>query len=340
MRCANCGAALPDGALFCGECGRTVGGQTGVADSTTLRRRRSDPPVAPSLVPPPAPPTATPTVEPIASAPVGLPAPSGPAHDREIARDREHVSDPDGVQDSDGEQDLGTDSARRRTRDDERASGGAPVPGSAAASDPSMRCDECGADLDPGDIFCAECGAVVRHATGSFGRRGVADGAPRPSSPAPRPPSTGTPGAAPPTAGHPLGGLPWADEPPEPELPPDLERTRIVAPRSDERFTLQFSTGESVTVTGSGLIGRNPVPEPGELIDRLVRVLDPTRSVSKTHLAFGQESGALWISDRYSGNGTVVRDPGVDARRCEPGRRYRVARGARVDIGEQFFVVA
>ena len=120
----------------------------------------------------------------------------------------------------------------------------------------------------------------------------------------------------------------------------DVEATRIVHRRGGERFVLQFSTGESVTVYGTGLVGRNPRPEPGEFFDQLVRVLDTGRSVSKTHLEFGQEAGVFWIKDRFSGNGTVLKEPDAEPRRCEADKRYRVVRGSRVEIGEQFFVVS
>lgn len=121
----------------------------------------------------------------------------------------------------------------------------------------------------------------------------------------------------------------------------DLEATRIVRQGpGGTRWVLQFSTGESVTVSGTGLIGRNPVPEPGEYFDQLVSIVDPGKSVSKTHLEFGQAAGKFWVSDRYSGNGTVVREPDSTPRRCDPGKRYRIVRGTRVTIGEQFFVVS
>lgn len=135
--------------------------------------------------------------------------------------------------------------------------------------------------------------------------------------------------------------------PPERLLKPDvnpiedLEATRIVRqPPGAPRWVLQFSTGESVTVSGTGLIGRNPLPEPGEYFDQLVSIVDPGKSVSKTHLEFGQAAGKFWISDRYSGNGTVVREPDSTPKRCDPGKRYRIVRGTRVSIGEQFFVVS
>jgi hypothetical protein len=121
----------------------------------------------------------------------------------------------------------------------------------------------------------------------------------------------------------------------------ELEQTLIV-PRRDtgERFVLQFSTGESVTVFGSGLLGRNPTPQPTEYFDQLVSITDPGKSVSKTHLEFGQEGGSFWVSDRFSGNGSTVREPESSPRRLVAGKRYRIVRGTRVDIGEQFFVVS
>ena len=161
-----------------------------------------------------------------------------------------------------------------------------------------------------------------------------------------------------PASGHPEPVLPVF--PPMPPAPPshagwrpsptlqgrpddddDVEATRLVRRGpAGTPYHLQFSTGESITVDGAGLLGRAPVPQPGERFDHLVRIVDPGKSVSKTHLEFGQDSGALWISDRWSGNGTVVRPLEAPARRVEPGTRVRVARGTRVEIGEQSFVVS
>jgi len=121
----------------------------------------------------------------------------------------------------------------------------------------------------------------------------------------------------------------------------DVEETRITSGVAlGDRYVLQFSTGESVTVFGTGLLGRNPVAEPGEYFDHFVPIVDPSKSVSKTHLEFGQTAGAFWINDRFSGNGTGYRPPDGVRIRCEPGKRYLVTRGSRVDIGEQFFIVS
>ncbi len=229
----------------------------------------------------------------------------------------------------------------------------------------SARCAECGAPMAEGDIFCGECGAVSHAAARQFSQprdtvvveridppEPLAPAYPAPSDaaslewsapvapPAPLDPveedAVGSPAAppVPPARPAPAHAAPFADV-------DDVEATRIigrVAP--GERFVLQFSTGESSTVYGSGLIGRNPMPEPGEYFDQLVRVIDPSRSVSKTHLEFGQTEGWFWVLDRYSGNGTIVRQPDAPPVRCLPDKRYRIARGTRVDIGEQFFVVS
>jgi pSer/pThr/pTyr-binding forkhead associated (FHA) protein len=121
----------------------------------------------------------------------------------------------------------------------------------------------------------------------------------------------------------------------------DSEATRILSRQAPlPTFVLQFSTGESYTVVGSGLAGRNPRPEPGEVVDHLVTIVDPGRSVSKTHLEFGQTDGVFWVVDRFSGNGTVIHGEAGERRACAPGRRYPIARGTRVDLGEQFLIVS
>ena len=195
-------------------------------------------------------------------------------------------------------------------------------------SAPPEACAQCGTRLDTADIFCPECG-FVRQSAANRPRDTVA------LDPFP----WGTPAGAP----LPAPAVEISENQGDSARVQydDIDDTRIVdRSRSGERFVLQFSTGESVSVTSAGLLGRNPMPEPGEYFDALVAISDPGKSVSKTHLEFGQDGGAFWISDRYSGNGTVVREPDAQPRRCEPGKRYRIVRGTRVDIGEQFFVVS
>lgn len=266
MICAYCTAELPDGAMFCGECGRALAPETVSAPE-----------------------------------PVQLPAP------------------------------------RRRTG----SIGGPPSLARAAETTPepvdlSTRCEQCGTELGGDDIFCGECGYVTRSASSNFSR-------PRDTAviQAVQVEREASSAAAAFTRQEAVSA-------PEPQWGPgdsadelDVEATRIVSQRrTGARFVLQFSTGESFTVYGNGLVGRNPQPEPAEYFDHVVRVLDPSRSVSKTHLEFGQEAGAFWIKDRFSANGSIIREPESDPVRCLPDRRYRLVRGTRVEIGEQFFIVS
>jgi predicted component of type VI protein secretion system len=322
----HCGTVLPAGALFCGECGRSLAAAKPAAPEAAAVHRT-----------------------PLQRAAVAQSAPV------------RWVEDPVTGSALENETEVEFTAGTELDADEIDVEVG---PG-------DVRCEQCQAIMGGDDIFCGECGFVSRSITRAFssdftGETRQVDltrpepdpGIPSPQSVAPVAPS------APPLATSPLATPPLAARPPAPRaprtepapprnptprsfLPPDdtddlddLEATRIVNRVSGNRFVLQFSTGESFTVHGSGLIGRNPQPEPGEFFDHLIRVLDTGKSVSKTHLEFGQESGAFWLKDRFSGNGTILREPDISARRAEPDRRYRVVRGTRVDIGEQFFVIS
>lgn len=207
---------------------------------------------------------------------------------------------------------------------------GAPAPPSTPAP-----CPVCGTVPFPADRYCGECGAALGTPVSAppptlEARERDAVLEPEPV-PAPEPEPEPVAEREPAPESVPVG---------EPEPEPAVEELPEQPPAATVRFVLQFSTGESVTVVGTGLLGRNPRPEPGEAIDHIVIVSDPTRSISKTHLEFGHDDGLFWVSDRHSGNGTVLREPGQLPRYCEPGRRYHIARGTRVDMGDQFMILA
>ncbi|TXN28520.1 double zinc ribbon domain-containing protein [Lacisediminihabitans profunda] len=300
MRCTYCGTELPVGALFCGECGRAV------AQSQLPTGR--------------------------------LPRVQTPA--------------------------VRTDVLGESSR---------PVAQPLVTPGSVLLCEQCGSLMAADDIFCGECGNVSRAVSDTFSRprdtvvidrieRVEAREMPVAREPDPAPPavdvlpvaealapaeqstpeqsSSGRESAGTPTPPTDAVAGPVAPTPSPQADAGDVEATRIVRRENGVRFVLQFSTGESFTVYGTGLIGRNPKVEPGEYVDQLVRVLDPSRSVSKTHLEFGQDDGSFWIVDRFSGNGTIVREPDSAPVRCEPNKRHRIMRGTRVEIGEQFFIVS
>ncbi|MCU1420969.1 MAG: hypothetical protein JWN36_620 [Microbacteriaceae bacterium] len=320
MRCTYCGTELPEGALFCGECGRSA------APVAKRHARVQVPTVRPGEVH-----QSTGAIPVVAEAPaVAAPAPAPAPVEQPTAW---HWGE---------------------------------------ATTGQVRCEQCGATMDAGDIFCGECGAVSQAAARHFSqprdtvvieRLLPVEEDPVEEDSAEEDSTEGIDDLVVPVAGDEPAiedvviAQDSVDEPAPPEEPidepvshshalpfadvDDVEATRIIGRvKPGERFILQFSTGESSTVYGSGLVGRNPLPEPGEYFDQLVRVIDPSRSVSKTHLEFGQTDGDFWVLDRYSGNGTIVRQPDVPPVRCLPDKRYRLVRGTRVEIGEQFFIVS
>lgn len=239
-----------------------------------------------------------------------------------------------------------------------------------------MTCRICGAELPEGAMFCGECGSSTsatpesrRKADPRPGDTTIVSALPRrhsgvisipvggflaPDAPAAdsaeavggQPTDAALPAAAEDasTTGDAAVPAPPAvpDEPPRGEASSALAADRGV-PSAEvsgpERFRLRFSTGETRIVFGTGLIGRKPLPQTGERFDHLVQIADRTLSVSKTHLEFGTHDGMMWIADRFSGNGTVVRRPDDGALRCEPGRRYLVPRGSTVEIAQQQFSI-
>jgi len=189
-----------------------------------------------------------------------------------------------------------------------------------------VTCRICGAELPDGAMFCGDCGSSTS-ATPESRRR--PDPRPGDTTTFERPPRRNSGVISIPVDGF-HGASPILDAGRD-DAPPHLQQR--------PRFVLAFSTGETRTVFGTGLIGRKPLPQPGESFDQLVQIADRTLSVSKTHLEFGEHEGVLWVADRFSGNGTIVRRPDDGALRCEPGRRYLVPRGSRVELAEQYFTV-
>ncbi len=212
-----------------------------------------------------------------------------------------------------------------------------------------MVCEVCQSALPEGALFCGECGSSVART------QAIPVVKAEPVVPLPEPVSIPDPPAQSFTTVH-------ASEPETTstniveqidgvdlselfEAPP----ARVVeAPRfateqeliSMVSFTITLGSGESVDITQSGLLGRMPTPAEGEEFEHLIVVSDPGRSVSKTHLEFGVDGNDLWIADRNSGNGTIVREPGVVPRRVQPGTRYPVARGTRVDFGDLHLTIS
>ena len=189
-----------------------------------------------------------------------------------------------------------------------------------------MKCRTCGTTHSAHPLQCGECDTAHhdRAALLAAIRGELGDASRSPS--AARTATGARPAAAPPAAAPPRAPQPARREQP----------TRAhAAPRSGATFSLVFSTGESVRVSGSGLVGRNPTPAADEHVDYLVQIVDPQRSVSKTHLEFGVDGEQLWVRDRGSSNGTRL-DSGTGAPvELAAGEWTAVERGTRIGIGDE-----
>lgn len=116
----------------------------------------------------------------------------------------------------------------------------------------------------------------------------------------------------------------------------DLEATRARVPARAAAATLAFDSGERFAITGAALIGRNPTPSPGEVVDHLLPIADDTRSVSKTHLLIAVRP--LAAVDRASTNGSSVLRSGAE-HPLEPGRPFPLAAGDVVRFGDRSVVI-
>ena len=196
-----------------------------------------------------------------------------------------------------------------------------------------MKCRICGNELFEGAIFCGECGSAVEATP--YLRHPIDDARPTDT----RVVTGSVLRTLSETAARQKLAVRQAEAPAAPVIEPSAlpDQGDLSAPVPTWVFAA--STGERVVVAGNGLVGRKPVAAPGESFDQLVPISDPTRSVSKTHLEFGVESGELWVLDRFSSNGSAIVAPDGQRRECEPGRRYRLARGSRVEMGDQHILI-
>jgi len=109
---------------------------------------------------------------------------------------------------------------------------------------------------------------------------------------------------------------------------------RLTQPAS-RPFRLVSTTGQRFEVTGRSLLGRNPKPSAEVVYEAILVVVDPGKTISKSHAELLVVADELLVVDLQSGNGTVVQTPGEAPVRCEPGMPQPVRRGSRLLLGRQ-----
>lgn len=117
----------------------------------------------------------------------------------------------------------------------------------------------------------------------------------------------------------------------------DLERT--VARRPAGSVLLAFDDGTQHHLVGTGVLGRDPVPDAAHVGAERIPVHDPGRSISKTHLALSVKAGAVLVEDLHSTNGTSVRSPEGVSTSVLPGAPLLVGPGSTIRFGDRSVVV-
>lgn len=116
-----------------------------------------------------------------------------------------------------------------------------------------------------------------------------------------------------------------------------LERTLGFRPVGSIR--LVFDDGTSIDLVGEAIIGRDPVLPEEETHVRRLSVMDPSRSVSKTHLKVAVQGDAVMVEDLHSTNGTRITPPTGESRALTPGTPELAEAGSSVIFGRRTFVI-
>ncbi len=111
------------------------------------------------------------------------------------------------------------------------------------------------------------------------------------------------------------------------------------APPHPVAVELTLDSGEIVAVAGGGVVlGRAPATGPDDVEVAPVPVVDPTRSISKTHWALLRRDGVVVAVERGSTNGSVLVRGGSE-QPLEPGHPIEVRHGDTIRFGDRHAVV-
>ncbi|MCL2736385.1 MAG: FHA domain-containing protein [Propionibacteriaceae bacterium] len=118
--------------------------------------------------------------------------------------------------------------------------------------------------------------------------------------------------------------------------PVDIEPAQHPAQASDTRaWLLRFDTGQTYRLNGTALLGRDPGKQLAFPGAQLVRVEDPSRTVSSTHAAIGATDVGVWVQDMGSTNGSAIATKVGHVKAISAGTRVAVEAGGRVHLGDR-----
>ena len=121
-------------------------------------------------------------------------------------------------------------------------------------------------------------------------------------------------------------------------LPPgvlDAAGPQISAPMPTALvYSLELSDGTRHPLDRSILLGRGPAARPDWPEARLLPVVDPDKSVSKTHAGIRVHADELRVEDLHSTNGVIVLRADGSSSVVEPGAPTTLAAGDTVSLGQ------
>lgn len=130
---------------------------------------------------------------------------------------------------------------------------------------------------------------------------------------------------------------PASGEAPATDAPPTVDdATRVaIGRRSAPAWRLTLPDGEQLLLEQTTLVGRDPAHNAEWATARLVSVIDPGKTISKTHAALElTASGQLVVHDLNSTNGVYLGYPGAEDQTVEPESPALVEHGVELSFGE------
>ncbi|MEH3089558.1 MAG: RDD family protein [Microbacterium arborescens] len=156
---------------------------------------------------------------------------------------------------------------------------------------------------------------------------------------APAAPSASAAASAPASAA-PHASAPAASATPAPDARPASIPEASVAPARASVVELVLDSGDTIPVAGGGVVlGRAPSTGPDDVDVSPVPVVDPTRSISKTHWALLRGGGRVLAAERGSTNGSVLVRAGAE-QPIAPGHPVELRDGDTIRFGDRHAVVA
>ncbi|GAA1832931.1 FHA domain-containing protein [Agromyces salentinus] len=133
------------------------------------------------------------------------------------------------------------------------------------------------------------------------------------------PPSTTSPPPAPPA---------------ELTMPPAFRSPPPPVPAAAPTFDLIGADGVAIAISGTYVLGRNPVADHAHADARPIAVADPTKTVSKTHALIEVREGRVIVTDLHSTNGVAVQAGGGEVTVLDAGAPAEVEPGSVLRLGD------